>query len=115
MASEEKIMSLPKMPPEYELPSLCGANPQFNDVQKKMDEAINNALDKIEESASDIKAKMESDFAEAKEKFAKLGMPELPKLPDISLQSEMKSISSIDISVGLYVVLNPPPCGGESN
>ena len=71
-------MSLPKMPPEYELPSLCGANPQFNDVQKKMDEAINNALDKIEESASDIKAKMESDFAEAKEKFAKLGMPELP-------------------------------------
>ena len=71
MASEEKIMSTPKMPPEYELPSLCGANPQFNDVQKKMDDAIKNALDKIEESASDIKAKMETDFAEAKEKFAK--------------------------------------------
>ena len=44
MASEEKIMSTPKMPPEYELPSLCGANPQFNDVQKKMDDAINELM-----------------------------------------------------------------------
>jgi len=98
MASEEKIMSIPKMPPEYELPSLCGANPQFNDVQKKMDDAIKNALDKVEESASNIKAKMETDFAEAKEKFAKLGMPELPSLPDISLQTEMTSIANMDTS-----------------
>ena len=95
MASEEKIMSTPKMPPEYELPSLCGANPQFNDVQKKMDEAINNALDKIEESASNIKSKMETDFAEAKEKFAKLGMPELPSLPDTSFQVEMTSLAGM--------------------
>ena len=95
MASEEKIMSIPKMPPEYELPSLCGENPQFNDVQKKMDDAIKNALDKIEESASNIKSKMETDFAEAKEKFAKLGMPELPSLPDTSFQVEMTSLAGM--------------------
>ena len=46
----------------------------------------------------DIKAKMETDFAEAKEKLSKLKMPSLPSLPDVSLQSEMTSIANIDTS-----------------
>tara|TARA_B100000073_G_scaffold342551_1_gene345810 strand:+ start:1468 stop:3057 length:1590 start_codon:yes stop_codon:yes gene_type:complete len=91
-------MGIPKMPAEYELPNLCGANAGLGDVQKKIDEAIKNVTDRIEFSASDIKAKMESDFAEAKEKLSKLNMPSLPSLPDVSLQSEMTSIANIDTS-----------------
>ena len=33
-------MGLPKMPAEYELPNLCGANAGLGDVQKKIDEGI---------------------------------------------------------------------------
>ena len=91
-------MGIPKMPAEYELPNLCGANAGLGDVQKKIDEAIKNVTDRIEFSASDIKAKMESDFAEAKENLSKLNMPSLPSLPDVSLQSEMTSIANIDTS-----------------
>ena len=57
-------MGIPKMPAEYELPNLCGANAGLGDVQKKIDEGIKNLTDRIEFSASDIKAKMETDFAE---------------------------------------------------
>ena len=89
-------MGIPKMPPEYQQANLCGGNAQFGDIQKKMDDVINNALEKIESSASDLKAKMEVDLADAKDKFSKLQMPKLPSIPDVSLQSEMTSIAKIN-------------------
>ena len=91
-------MGLPKMPAEYELPNLCGANAGLGDVQKKIDEGIKNLTDRIEFSASDIKAKLDVDVADFKDKLSKLKMPSLPSLPDVSLQSEMTSIAKIDTS-----------------
>lgn len=91
-------MGLPKMPPEYAQPNLCGANAGLGDVQKKMDDALKNLTDRIEFSASDIKEKFDSDLADFKEKLSKLNMPSLPSLPDVSLQSEMTSIASINTS-----------------
>lgn len=91
-------MGLPKMPAEYELPNLCGANAGLGDVQKKIDEGIKNLTDRIEFSASDIKAKLDVDVADFKDKLSKLKMPTLPSLPDVSLQSEMTSIANIDTS-----------------
>ena len=96
-------MSLPKITPEFEIPSLCGAKAPFNDIQKQLSLSLDNLNLNIELPAIDIVNQLELDVTAALGKLDGLQMPELPSLPDISLGAEISGLLSIatDSAAGL--------------
>ena len=88
-------MSLPKITPEFEIPSLCGAKAPFNDIQKQLSLSLDNLNLNIELPAIDIVNQLELDVTAALGKLDGLQMPELPSLPDISLGAEISGLLSI--------------------
>ena len=96
-------MSLPKITPEFEIPSLCGAKAPFNDIQKQLSLSLDNLNLNIELPAIDIVNQLELDVTAALGKLDGLKMPELPSLPDVSLSAEIAGLLSIatDSAAGL--------------
>jgi len=88
-------MSLSKMVPEFEIPSLCGAKAGFNDIQKQLSLSLDNLNLNIELPAIDIVNQLELDVTAALGKLDGLKMPELPSLPDISLGAEISGLLGI--------------------
>ena len=73
--------------------NLCGASPELNSVLSKLDEAKAEITSKIDEAASTAAAA----FKEAEDELAglkdKLQTIEIPTLPKLNLQSEIKSLT----------------------
>ena len=79
---------------DFSNPNICGASPELNDVMSKLTAAKADAKAKLDEAASTAAAA----FEEAQNELAglkdKLQTIEIPSLPKLNLQAEIKSLTS---------------------
>jgi len=75
--------------------NLCGASAEMNDVFKKLDEAAKDIESKIDEAASTAAAAFASAQNELNSLTAKLQSIEIPQLPKLNLQAEIKALSEL--------------------
>ena len=87
-------MGIPSVP-KFNVPNLCGASEEMNDMLKKKDELMKKLEDKLEASASELKAEMDVGLKDLQNKLKKLA-PEMPTSIDTNLQSELKSLATIN-------------------
>ena len=83
--------------------NLCGASPEMNDVFKKLDEAASEVESKIDAAASEAKAAFETAQNELNNLTAKLQSIEIPELPKLNLQAEIKGLSELTPGTPAYL------------
>ena len=83
--------------------NLCGASPEMNDVFKKLDEAASEIESKIDAAASEAKAAFETAQNELNNLTAKLQSIEIPELPKLNLQAEIKGLSELTPGTPAYL------------
>ena len=86
------------------IPNLCGANAEFNAVQPKFESLVSDAVAGLESSASSLASTLDSSVTSLTSDLRGL-MPEVPSLPDVSLQSLLTSLSSLTPGTSEYVAL----------
>ena len=75
--------------------NLCGASPAMNDVFKKLDEAAADIESNIDAAASEATAAFASAQNELNSLTAQLQSIEIPQLPKLNLQAEIKALSEL--------------------
>jgi len=75
--------------------NLCGASPEMNDLFKKLDDAAADIESKIDAAASEAAGAFASAQNELNSLTAKLQSIEIPQLPKLNLQAEIKSLSEL--------------------
>ena len=83
--------------------NLCGASPEMNDVFKKLDEAAADIEAKIDEAASTAAAAFATAQTELNSLTAKLQSVEIPQLPKLNLQAEIKGLSELTPGTPAYI------------
>lgn len=83
--------------------NLCGASPEMNDLFKKLDEAAADIEAKIDEAASTAAAAFASAQTELNTLTAKLQSVEIPQLPKLNLQAEIKGLSELTPGTPEYI------------
>jgi len=83
--------------------NLCGASPSMNDVFKKLDEAAADIESNIDAAASEATAAFASAQNELNSLTAKLQSIEIPQLPKLNLQAEIKSLSELIPGTPAYI------------
>lgn len=83
--------------------NLCGASPEMNDVFKKLDEAASEIESKIDAAASEAKTAFENAQNELNNLTAKLQSIEIPELPKLNLQAEIKGLSELTPGTPAYL------------
>jgi len=89
---------------DFKIPNLCGASEQLNATQKQFSSVIRGLIDGIEDDASTLAANMETAITELVSNF-KVMMPELPALPNINLQAQLKSLLGMTPGSAQYITL----------
>ena len=79
---------------DFKVPNLCGASPEFNAIQTKFESMITNAVDGLELDAGALTTTLDGDV-NALVGDIKVMIPDLPALPDVNLQAELTSLSSL--------------------
>ena len=97
-------MGIPSVP-KFNIPNLCGASAAMNDMMKKKDELMKELEDGLEIDASALKLKMDVGLKDLQQKIKKLA-PEMPSSVDLSLQSELKSLTAISQSTASGKILH---------
>ena len=90
--------------PNITIPNLAGANEAFNDLVKKIDNVKDDVLAGLEVDASTLASTMSADLTSLTTELRDF-MPELPALPDINLQSQLSSLSGLDVGSSQYNTL----------
>ncbi len=83
--------------------NLCGASKEMNDVFKKLDEAASEIESKIDSLASEAKAAFEEAQNELNSLTAQLQSIEIPELPKLNLQAEIKGLSELIPGTPAYI------------
>ena len=83
--------------------NLCGASPEMNDLFKKLDEAAADIEAKIDEAASTAAASFQAAQTELNTLTAKLQSVEIPQLPKLNLQAEIKGLSELTPGTPAYI------------
>jgi hypothetical protein len=78
----------------FATPNIPGASDLYNKIAAKVAEKDTNVLSKLESTASELKAQLETDLEDLKSKIMAM-IPELPELPSLNLQAEMTALSSL--------------------
>ena len=86
------------------VPNLCGANAEFNAVQSKFESLLSDAVDGLESAASSLASTLDSAATSLTTDLRDL-IPEVPSLPDVSLQSLLTSLSSLTPGTSEYITL----------
>ena len=89
---------------DYTIPNLAGASEVFNGFAKKLDAVKDSMLAGLEVDASTLASTMSADLTSLTTELRDF-MPELPALPDINLQSQLSSLSGLDVGSGQYNTL----------
>ena len=80
----------------FNIPNLCGANPNLNGMLSEIDKLKDKLLSSIDVDASELKADLETSLGDLKAAFDKLEI-ELPEAPNVNFQAEITSlINDID-------------------
>ena len=85
-------------------PNLAGASEAFNGYAKKLDAVKDSMLAGLEVDASTLASTMSADLTSLTTELRDF-MPELPALPDINLQSQLSSLSGLDVGSSQYNTL----------
>jgi len=88
----------------FTTPNLAGASEAFNGFAKKLDAVKDSMLAGLEVDASALASTLSADLTSLKTELRDF-MPELPALPDINLQSQLSSLSGLDVGSGQYNTL----------
>jgi hypothetical protein len=86
---------------DFKTPDLPGASAVYNKIASKVDEVEKSVMGKLESTASDLKAALEPDLLDLKDKVQGM-IPELPTLPSLNLQSEISALSGLVAGSGAY-------------
>ena len=89
---------------DYTIPNLAVASEVFNGFAKKLDAVKDSMLAGLEVDASALASTMSADLTSLTTELRDF-MPELPALPDINLQSQLSSLSVLDVGSGQYNTL----------
>jgi len=89
---------------DYTIPNLAGASEVFNGFAKKLDAVKDSMLAGLEVDASTLASTMSADLTSLTTELRDF-MPELPALPDINLQSQLSSLSGLDVGSSQYNTL----------
>ena len=89
---------------DYTTPNLAGASEVFNGFAKKLDDVKDSMLAGLEVDASTLASTMSADLTSLTTELRDF-MPELPALPDINLQSQLSSLSGLDVGSSQYNTL----------
>ena len=76
------------------IPNLCGASLEFNAIQEQFESLIDDTVGSLEAEASTLASSATSAFSDLESKVRSL-VPEIPSLPDVNLQSQLSSLSSL--------------------
>ena len=76
------------------VPNLCGADLKFNAIQLEFENLIDDAINKLEADPSDAVATALAIFNTLDAEMVNL-VPKIPSLPDVSLQSQLKDLSTL--------------------
>ena len=79
---------------DFKVPNLCGASPEFNAIQTKFDSLMSSVTDGLELDAGALTTTLDGDV-NALVGDIKVMIPDLPALPDVNLQAELTSLSSL--------------------
>ena len=90
--------------PNITTPNLAGASEAFNGFAKKLDAAKDSMLAGLEVDASTLASTLSADLTSLKTELRDF-TPELPALPDINLQSQLSSLSGLDVGSSQYNTL----------
>ena len=90
--------------PDITTPNLAGASEAFNDLVKKIDIVKDDVLAGLEVDASTLASTLSADLTSLTTELRDF-MPELPALPDINLQSQLSSLSGLDVGSSQYNTL----------
>ena len=88
----------------FTTPNLAGASEAFNGFAKKLDAVKDSILAGLEVDASALASTLSADLTSLTTELRDF-MPELPALPDINLQSQLSSLSGLDVGSGQYNTL----------
>ena len=88
----------------FTTPNLAGASEAFNGFAKKLDAVKDSMLAGLEVDASTLASTMSADLTSLTTELRDF-MPELPALPDINLQSQLSSLSGLDVGSSQYNTL----------
>jgi len=89
---------------DFKVPNLCGASPEFNAIQTKFESMMTSATDGLEVDASALKATLDTDVTSLVADL-KAMIPVLPALPNVNLQGQLTSLSSLIPGSGQYTRL----------
>ena len=90
--------------PDITTPNLAGANEAFNDFVKKVDIIKGDVLAGLEVDASALASTLTPELTSLTDELRDF-MPELPALPDINLQSQLSSLSGLNVGSSQYNTL----------
>ena len=85
-------------------PNLAGASEAFNGFAKKLDDVKDSMLAGLEVDASALASTLSADLTSLTTELRDF-MPELPALPDINLQSQLSSLSGLNVGSSQYNTL----------
>ena len=88
----------------FTTPNLAGASEAFNGFAKKLDAVKDSMLAGLEVDASTLASTLSADLTSLTTELRDF-MPELPALPDINLQSQLSSLSGLDVGSSQYNTL----------
>ena len=88
----------------FTTPNLAGASEAFNGFAKKLDAVKDSMLAGLEVDASTLASTLSTDLTSLTTELRDF-MPELPALPDINLQSQLSSLSGLDVGSSQYNTL----------
>jgi len=79
---------------KFNIPNLAGASAKLNDIQSKLNDTLNNVTSNIDADASTSASTLTSNITDVQSKVRSL-VPQMPTLPNINLQSQLSSLSSL--------------------
>ena len=83
---------------DFKTADICGASPNLNGVLEKMDSLKNSLSSSLTVDPSALASTLSSEVSSLSSSLSSM-IPELPSVPDVSLQAELTALSNIDISL----------------
>ena len=83
---------------DFKTADICGASPNLNGVLEKMDSLKNSLSSSLTVDPSALASTLSSEVSALSSSLSGM-IPELPSVPDVSLQAELTALSNIDISL----------------
>lgn len=83
---------------DFKTADICGASPNLNSVLEKMDSLKSSLSSSLTVSPSSLSSTLSTEISSLSSSLSSM-IPELPSVPDVSLQAELTALSNIDLTL----------------